>query len=210
MSGGEKIAMALARHWSKRNMVFVFTSNLGKTIWEKYQILNIKYLVSAFLKNNEKIFFSYCKRVLIILPKIYQLKLNRNTNFVYSVSDFWPDSIPALFLKIKNPKVIWVAGFYLFAPKPWQSDSPYKSSIKRFFIGLAYWFSQLPIYFLIKNMADYVFVTSEPDMEKFITSKRNRDKIVVVQGGVDITTSEKYLKSKKVIPISQRKYDACF
>jgi len=210
MSGGEKIAMELARCWAKKNQVFVFTSNLGKTIWEKYQIREIKYLQIATLKNNENILLGYFKRIFFSLAKILKFRLNPGVNLIYSVSDFWPDSIPALFLKIKNPKVIWVAGFYLFAPKPWQSDSPYKTSVKRFIRGLIYWISQLPVYFLVKYLADYVFVTSEPDVEKFMTPKRNRDKIVVVQGGVDISSSEKYLKSKVMIPVAERKYDACF
>lgn len=69
---------------------------------------------------------------------------------------------------------------------------------------------QRPSYFLVKKYADIVFVTSEPDVEKFITKKRDRSKIIVIQGGVDITESEKYLNSGNVVPVENRKYDACF
>ncbi len=50
----------------------------------------------------------------------------------------------------------------------------------------------------------------QPDVEKFITKRRNRDKIVVIYGGVDIGHSEEYLASGNGIPIEKRKYDACF
>jgi glycosyltransferase involved in cell wall biosynthesis len=111
-------------------------------------------------------------------------------------------------MKLRNPEIKWIAGFYLFAPKPWQKDSPYKG--KRWFIGLFYWLTQRPIYWIVKRFADMVFVTSEPDVEKFMTKRRSRDKIVVIRGGVDIKPSEEYLSSGKVIPLEKRKYDACF
>ena len=127
---------------------------------------------------------------------------------VDSASDFWMDSIPAFLLKLKKPQIYWLAGFYLTAPKPWQKNSPYKG--KNFFRGLFFWLTQLPVYFIVKHWADYVFVTSEPDVEKFVTNKRDRKKIIVVQGGVDITEAKKYLASKNIIPVEKRKYDACF
>ena len=55
-----------------------------------------------------------------------------------------------------------------------------------------------------------VFVTSEPDVEKFVTKKRSRDKITVIRGGVDIKPSMEYLNSGNVIAKEKRKYDACF
>ena len=69
---------------------------------------------------------------------------------------------------------------------------------------------QRPTYYIVRRFADLVFVTSEPDVEKFITKKRSKDKIIVVQGGVDIMESEKYMKEGSIIPVSERKYDACF
>ena len=69
---------------------------------------------------------------------------------------------------------------------------------------------QKPTYYLAKKYADYVFVTSQPDVEKFVTKKRDQSRIIVVQGGVDITESEKYLHSAEAIPIEKRRYDACF
>ena len=69
---------------------------------------------------------------------------------------------------------------------------------------------QLPIYLIVKNWADIVFVTSEPDVDKFITKRRSRDKIVVIRGGVEIKPSLEYLKSGQVIGFEDRIYDACF
>jgi glycosyltransferase involved in cell wall biosynthesis len=111
---------------------------------------------------------------------------------VYSVSDFYPDFYPAYLLKRRNPKIVWIAGYYLFAPPPWAKVTPYKG-IHRI-RGLVYWLMQRPSYYLINKYADKVFVTSEPDVKYFVNAKRSRDHVIVVQGGVDVTASEEWLK----------------
>lgn len=206
MSGGEKIAMELACRWTGKSEIYLYTSNLGACIWNNYGIINIRKI--EFIKAKENL-LDYFRRAILGSLKFGRIKLDQHyKNIIYSSSDFWPDSIPAFILKLRNPKAKWIAGFYLFAPKPWQKDSPYKG--KRWFIGLFYWLTQLPIYWLVKRFADMVFVTSKPDVEKFITKRRNRDKILVIRGGVDTKPSEEYLNSGRTIPLEKRKYDGCF
>lgn len=207
MSGGEKIAMELARRWAEKINVFLHTSNLGVHIWNKYQVNNIKKIEFMRLKENSSV-LNYFHRAILGVSKLRRVKLAQNYGTIYSASDFWPDSIPAFIVKLKNKSAKWIAGFYLFAPKPWQKDSPYKG--KRWFIGVFYWLTQLPIYWLVKRYADMVFVTSEPDVEKFVTEKRGKDKIVVIRGGVDTKPSQEYLNSDNIIPVEKRKYDTCF
>jgi len=127
-----------------------------------------------------------------------------------SASDFLPDVFASLLLKFKNPSKKWVASYFLEAPKPWSKNNPYKTNLLGYLSGILYWLVQRFSYLLIKWKADFVLVTSQPDVKKFITKKRDEPKIIVVQGGVDITESERYLKSSEIIPIDQRKYDACF
>jgi glycosyltransferase involved in cell wall biosynthesis len=131
-----------------------------------------------------------------------------NLDFVYSVSDFLPDLLPSFYTKLINSNVKLIVGYYLFAPFPFSKSSPYKG--KNRLRGFLYWLIQRPTYFLVKHFADFVFVTSEPDVKKFITKKRDKSRIVVVQGGVNITESEKYLQSSNFRPIKERRYDSCF
>ena len=111
----------------------------------------------------------------------------RKNLVVYSSSDFWPDSIPAWFLKMRFKRAKWIASFYLFAPNPLSKESPYnkKSSLR----GLVYYLSQSPVYYLAKKYADMVWVTNELDRWRFIDVKRlTPDRVVAVQGGVDTRT----------------------
>lgn len=127
--------------------------------------------------------------------KTYEGQL-KDADVVYSTSDFYPDFYPAYLMKQRNPKITWIAGYYLFAPAPWAKVTPYKGMQR--LRGLVYWLMQRPSYYLINKYADKVFVTSEPDVELFINHRRTRKDVIVVQGGVDVTASEEYLKQSAV------------
>ena len=125
----------------------------------------------------------------------------RDADFVYSASDFYPDFIPAIILKLKNPKIKWIAGYYLFAPSPFSSESVYRGKDK--LKGIFYWFTQIFSHFLIKNFADYVFVTNEPDRKKFIGKRFDEGKVIAIRGGVDIDLANSVSETDK-------EYDAVF
>jgi glycosyltransferase involved in cell wall biosynthesis len=141
----------------------------------------------------------------IIRGSIFALKISFDVGntVIYSSSDFWPDSILALILKIRFRRVKWIAGFYLFAPNPFSKKSPYKG--KLLIKGLLYYLSQIPIYWLIRKYADMVWVTNEVDRWKFIDNKRlTPDKVIAVRGGVDV-------KTPALIPEPKEKvFDAVF
>ena len=214
MSGGDRIAIEFMKRWIKRfEKVNVITCDIGQKILRKYSCEEKKVHCISLTNDIDNTFISlarnYTKRLINAIN--YFSKLSLDDNYIlYSSSDFWPDSIPAFYAKLKNPHVTWIAGFYLFAPKPWRKDSPYRISLKRWLIGLTYWLTQLPIYWIVKRYADYVFVTSEPDVKKFLTKNRDKNKIIVIRGGVDIKEAREYLNSNKVVPVKKRKYDAVF
>lgn len=211
--GGSNIHIHLIQHFLDRGVAVAFSTFqnhyqylafFGKSAQVKFnwfwtpQSLLEKY--NFFLDNIYKIFFLPLRAFLVKL----------DCDFVFSTTDFLPDVTYAFLLKIRRPKVNWVASYFLEAPKPWAKDNPYKTSFSRFLTGVLYWLAQQPSYWLIRWQADFVLVTSKPDVKKFVTPGRSRKKIIVVQGGVDIEEAKQYLRSKKIIPVEKRKYDACF
>jgi glycosyltransferase involved in cell wall biosynthesis len=151
--------------------------------------------------------------------KTFEQKL-KDVDVVYSTSDFYPDFYPAYLMKRRNPKIIWIAGYYLFAPAPWAKVTPYKG-LQRL-RGLVYWLMQRPSSYLVNKYADKVFVTSEPDVNAFVNPCRAKEDVIVVQGGVDVTASEEFLRQSNgddqqmvsppssLLPPPSKKYDACF
>lgn len=214
-SGGDRIFTEFIKHWSKWLKISLIGSEEAIKISKARGANQAKYIISC-QRIQSKNFFSIpemlrntFQRTIKGLKAIQQnSELIKNTEYIYSVSDFYPDFYPAYRVKRINPKIIWIAGYYLFAPSPFSKDSPYrgKSTAK----GLLYWLMQRPSYYLVNKYADFVLVTSEPDVKRFTTKSRSRDRVIVVQGGVDIIESEKYLSSGKIIPVDNRKYDACF
>jgi len=214
LSGGDRIFIELMKGWRCHAQIVLLGCEEAVVIAERCGADGIRalrtctaddsvsYGLTALLKHT-------CRRLKagVRALKTYSLDLS-DADVVYSVSDFYPDFLPAFLMKWRNPRIMWVAGYYLFAPPPWAKDSPYKGA--QWLRGLIYWLLQRPSYLLVNRHADHVFVTSEPDVKRFITPRRGRDRITVVQGGVDITESEHYLSGTSVVPMKDRRYDACF
>lgn len=217
MSGGTRIYIEFLKNWNNFFHTFFFGSTNTILYLKQRNIKNIEFVETdtgdpgdiSYLYSMYGVFIHTLRRLILGILSINNNKsIINQADYIYSVSDFYPDFIPAIYAKLKNPKIKWIAGYYLFAPSPFAKDSPYKK--KKWLRGFFYWLMQQLSYRLANIYADFIFITSEPDVKKFITKKRNRSKIIVVQGGVDITESEKYLLSDNIIPVEKRRYDACF
>lgn len=128
-----------------------------------------------------------------------------DTDAIYSVSDAWPDCLPAWRLKRRFPALRWIAGYYLFIPPPWARENPYRGGQRA--RGLAYWLLQRVTYPLVRRDADVVYVTSQPDVAPFARPGRP---VVVVRGGVDVAAANAACAAEGLAPFEARTYDACF
>ncbi|HPJ17002.1 MAG TPA: glycosyltransferase [Candidatus Woesebacteria bacterium] len=147
--------------------------------------------------STKTIFFHQLKRFFFALTFIIKnYSIFSKYQYIYTASDFLADSIFGIVLKIFNFKIKWIAGFYLFAPNPFIKSSPYNSSHHKI-RGLIYYFGQIPVYILVKLLADYVFVTSTPDIKKFFSKRLSVNNIFVVQGGVYIPPKNSVKKTIK-------------
>ena len=197
MSGGDRILIEMTRRWiglCKR--IHLYVNEEGYLLYKSHGIIDVDYVIwpsGAFKRLG---FMSvYIARICVGALKVLTLKLEKGS-LVYSASDFLPDSIPALILKLRHGKNIrWIAGFYLFAPNPFDKDCPYKRWNR--LRGVTYYLSQWPIYLLVNNLADAVCVTSEPDVKNFITKKRSALDVTVMRGGVDFKFFESVPEARK-------------
>ncbi len=215
LSGGDRIFIELAKSWKERMRLTIVGTEEAVTVAKREGLSDINYFQTSpnlKLKNVytlKAIFLNFILKLTRgVRFTLKNKKLFTGTPVIYSVSDFYPDFLPAFLIKRFNPACVWAAAFYLFAPAPWQKDNPYKG--KEFWRGLLFWLSQRPAYWLINRYADYCFVTSEPDRHKFITKNRDLSRVIVIRGGVDIAPSTSFLQGKDVLPLEKRKFDACF
>src|SRR3989339_2056906 len=208
--GGSNIHVHLIKRLEKKFIIIISTyaeNFISKNYFSRSKRVKIieHFTLSGLFKRNI-LFTEFALRCLY--PGLKYLFFPGKFTYIVSQTDFLPDVLPALFIKLRRPRTIWVASYFLEAPKPWDKNSPYKGV--RWLIGLSYWLLQRLSYLIIKSRADFVLVTSQPDVARFITGKRDQSKVLVAQGGVDVEPSKKYLRSGKVIPLNRRKYDAVF
>ncbi|MEM3549402.1 MAG: glycosyltransferase family 4 protein [Thermofilum sp.] len=204
LSGGDRIFIECAKRWAERgHNVQVITCEEGYRMCKKHGLKTVDYILLLPDLRRMNLYLLYILRLIKGCVLALRASLNVGNTVIYSSSDFWPDSIPAWFLKMRFKKTRWIAGFYLFAPSPFSKESPYKG--KRLLRGLLYYLSQIPVYWLIKKYADMVWVTNELDRWRFIDNKRlTSDRVIAVRGGVDT-------KTPALIPEPEKKeFDAVF
>ena len=205
LDGGSRIFIECARRWSGLgHKIQVFTSEEGYKIFLKYGLLKLSYTVLPPSKHKHLgVYLLYLTRTLSLSTILLKFRPKGENVIVYSGSDFWPDSLPAWVLKMRFPKIKWVAGFYLFAAQPFTNASPYKG--RRRLRGLLYYAAQLPVLYLIKKHSDMVWVTNESDRWRFIgNEKLTPEKVVAIRGGVDCKTPTLVLEPKR------KEFDAVF
>ena len=206
-SGGDTIFLEFIKNWHTKLDITVFGSSETENLLQRYHLspalIKTDHRLSKFSPTVTTLLWHQIRR--IFLGKISFLKhidTFKKSDYCYTVSDFYPDFIFGLLYKIVNPRGVWLCGQYLFSPHPGSPDSPYRQEPLK---GFLYYLSQQLTQFLSRHFADQILITSEPDRARF-----PQKKVIVVQGGVDLTPSEKYLQSPKTKPVSQRRYDAVF
>lgn len=205
LSGGDRIFIECARRWAREGHdVRVYVWEEGYEMCKRNKLENVEYVIWHAARY-KRLGFAQLYAVRTVKGFIAALKIRipkTDKVVVYSASEFLMDSIPAWVIKTRNRHVKWIAGFYLFAPNPFK-ESVYKG--RRFLRGLFYFLVQKPIYWLVREYADMVFVTNELDRWKFIEGERlTPDRVVAVRGGVDTRTPS-------MIPEPEEKrFDAVF
>jgi len=183
ISGGDRILIEFARRWGKDNNIIIYMTQEGLKMCKRQNLFGSKLSIQTvgkdfFLKN---FFVGYFYRIFQGIKLGLTLKIKENT-YVYSASDFWMDSLPAFFLKLKFKKVKWIAAWYQTAPNPLTGYGSF-----------LYWLSQFFIKPLIKISADLVLVNNYEEKKQF-SKLDQQGRVGVVLGAVNLTDIKKWLK----------------
>lgn len=213
ISGGDRIFIELARRWQKKCPVNIYTWEEGYKMCQRQHLEtsgNLRFsLYNMGIVCRMGFLFCYFARILRAILLAFFLKLEKNT-IVYSASEFWMDSLPAVILKVRYPHIRWVAAWYQTAPKPWIGYSEGERAQEYNVSAFLYWLVQLPIKPLISKFADFVLVNNEEEKKHF-PSQTSLGKTIVVLGAVDLETIESFKKlNVKQHLLVNKKYDAVF
>ncbi len=207
ISGGDRIFIEFARRWSREIPVIIYLSQEGREMCRRQNlnVSNIKYQISNIKK---KIFFiNYIEQILSGIKIGLTLKLENSKDIIiYSASEFWMDSLPVFFLKLRFPKIRWVAAWYQTAPNPLKGFSEGEAGRRNRLRAFIYWLIQLPIKPLISGFADYVLVNNDGEKKQF-PGLNKKDRAIVVLGAVDLAGINKWRSKFRNMP---KIYEAVF
>lgn len=194
ISGGDRIFIEFARRWCKDSIVEIYTSNSGARMCKTLNMPSSVIMHPLSFGGLE-----YFKKIIVGINLGLHLKLE-NVAMVYSASEFWMDSLPALIVKLRLAKIKWAAAWYQTAPNP---ISGFTNGRYRF-SALLYWITQLPIKPFIARFADHILINNESEKRYF---PKHTNKLVVVLGAVDTSLISEF---KKSIKEKSKKYEAVF
>lgn len=212
LSGGDRIFIEFARRLSKEYKVTVHVWEEGYRMCQRQHLekaVNFK-IVDPGIFCKMGFFVCYIARIFAAVFDALKMSNLHKSTIIYSASEFWMDSLPAFILKLRFPKVRWVAAWFQTAPNPligftqgYRKD-PYRLS------AFYHWFMQLPIKPIIERWADLVLVNN--DLEKKQFPKHNKSgKAIVILGAVDIDAINNFQKLySKPHTLNPKTYDAVF
>ena len=165
ISGGDRIFIELARSWGKVIPVSLYVWEEGLLMCQREDLkgrrLKIKLIkVGSFSKLG--FILTYFYRVLLGFKLGLTLQVS-DRDYIYSASEFWMDSLPAILLKLRNPKLHWIAAWFQTAPNPLKGFSEGKRANLYRLSAFLYWLVQQPVKPLISRFADVVLVNNDVD-----------------------------------------------
>ncbi len=209
LSGGDRIFIELIRHWKKDTKITLFATTEAIDLLNAAKVDNIQIIKTDTRNPNGDSFTAWSMIVHQLRRTIKGItainnnqKIIHDADYIYSVSDFFPDVIPALYTKLRFKKSKWITDFCFFAASPFSKESPYKG-VPAKLRGFFYYVGQRIIYFLILRFADFIVLCNE--LDKIIISRDGfpPDHMHTIYGGVDLAIPNS-------VPAQKTIYDAVF
>lgn len=207
ISGSDRIFIEFARYWSEKYNIEIFVFKDGQRMCLR-QGLNVPGIKFQVTRNVNILGFigDYFFRIISGIKTGLTLKLANNSIIIYSASEFWMDSLPAFILKLRYPKIKWIAAWYQTAPSPLRGFSEDVNKARSRINALVYYLIQLPIRPMIKRFADFILVNNNNEKKQF-PDPGKKNKTIAVDGAVDLERINKWKGKKRE---KQAVYDAVF
>ncbi len=181
-SGADMLCVDLTKKLPHKNIIII-TSRLGSQLFQ-----DVRKRITHINTSHERQFIYLITTYILRTFNILLLKKKiKNHSVLFSSSDFFPDVIPAFFLKKNGRKWIQII-HHLY---------PYflKRKGNIFINAIAYYLQKIS-FFLIKKRADAVIVVNPFVKKQLIEQGFNRKKLSVIPNGTDISHIKKIKRNK--------------
>lgn len=217
ISGGDKILLGLIEYLAPNYLIVLICSPEVTAFIKNESLERLVQIVEigAALPSTKEVgvlalTMHILRRFYLFSKRLGVLNLSHSPALIYSASDFLPDFFAGIALKMKYPSSKWIAGFYLFAPTPFDKNSPYKGI--RSLRGVLYWLMQRFTLTFAKKYVDILFVTSPDEKNKALKIWLNESqRIVSIYGGIPLKKINEFIQENLERGLDiQRKYEAIF
>lgn len=210
LSGGDRIFIELAKRIKLKNKVVIH-------VWkEGYEMCKGQGLNDGVVFNIIDVLpwcnfgFMICYIARIIKASWYSMFVkidNEKETVVYSASEFWMDTLPAIFLKLRFPKITWVACWFQTAPNPLSGFANGNRQAIYRLSSFYYWLMQLPIKPLIGKISNLVLVNNYGEKKQFPDLDK-QNKILVMLGAVNVKEIQNWIHIHGLS--KEKEFDAVF
>jgi glycosyltransferase involved in cell wall biosynthesis len=203
LGGGDRIMVECLRRWWRDHRITVYGWEGTRQLFDYQNLRDVEHVLWPSAQFQRAGFPAlFAAQTIVGCRQARRLKLpEQNRNIIVSSSDFPPDSLAALAIKRRYPRVPWVAAFYLFSPKMRDVIAGKPGPGLRF---AAYRPLQQFILRRLLRRADLILATGEEDRERLIALGRAPQSVFAVRGGVDLSIPRSVPEPAKKI------YDAVF
>jgi len=199
LSGGDVRFLELAQYWLKQGQkVELLSSESAKDICRHFGIdIPIHIIPNISHKSERTTYIFRTLQTCFIQPK----SLFNFEGIVYSVNDSIFDILPALRLKLSNPKKIkWAAVIHWLPPFP-----PWKRKKTTLFNSVLFFINERISVWLANFFADVLLPVSDSTADQMCRAHLNMKKVYPVKCGVNFSQIRNLIKTVK-----QKKYDLVF
>lgn len=205
MSGSDQRALAWSRIFASRgHSVTMIIPEAGKERYSGFDCwITSKGAVKGAIFIAGVYLWRALKTAVMLSGKLAAGKIREGV--IYSSSDLLPDSIPAVYAKLRTPSLKWISGLHLIAPNPFKGFR--KASSGGFVFpeikNIYYYFSQRLVLFLMRKFAGLVMVSNSLDRGFLLKLGFAPGQVLVTYGAVDWPAVNSAVKGKK-------EFSACY
>lgn len=210
ISGSDRIFIETSKLLSKKFKITIFLQKEGFKMCQNHGLDNVGIDFKVMDLDPLTGFGFWITYILLVYKAIllgFSLKIrNPREVLIYSASEFWMDSLPAVILKKRFGQIKWIAAWFQTAPNPLQGFNEKTRREKYRFKAFLYWIVQLPIKPLIQKNADLILVNNQLEVNRF-KKLGKMQKIMVFLGALDLNKIQKFKQKYKNV---KKKYQAVF
>lgn len=178
ISGGDKLLEEMSNYLSSQISLTIIIPEIAAWHWKKKKakIITIKKTLFDKKLNPLLIFLNYILRIYETIKVLNNLS---KIDVIYSSTNIFPDTAPAFFLKLRNPKIRWFGRIH-------HLSAPLNHRPGNLLINLSAHILQQISLFALKRKADVIAVLNLNIYNQLIRQGFKKNRLAVIPAGIDI------------------------